>query len=50
MIEIVQNGQKQFSFIVVPLLRIENAKERWKTKEIYIQSKKNICKLKWLSP
>ena len=37
-------------FIVVPLLRLENIKERWKKIERYIQSMKNIYKLKWLGP
>ena len=35
---------------MVPLLIIENTKERWKKIERYIQSIKNICKLKWLIP
>ena len=47
---ITQNGQKCLIFIVVPLLRLENIKERWKKLERYIQSIKNIYKLKWLSP
>ena len=47
---IAQNGQKCFIFIVVPLLRLENIEERWKKIERYIQSIKNIYKLKWRSP
>ena len=47
---IAQNGQKCLIFIVVPLLRLESIKERWKKTESYIQSMKNIYKLKWLSP
>ena len=47
---IAQNGHKCFIFIVVPLLRLENIKERRKKIETYIQSIKNIHKLKWLSP
>ena len=47
---IAQNGQKCLIFIMVPLLRFENIKERWKKIERYIQSIKNIYKLKWLSP
>ena len=47
---IAQNGQKFLNFIVVPLLRLENIKERWKKIERYIQSIKNIYKLKCLSP
>ena len=47
---IAQNAQKCLIFIVVPLLRLENIKERRKKIERYIQSIKNICKLKWLSP
>ena len=35
---IAQNGQKCLIFIVVPLLRLENIKERWKKLERYIQS------------
>ena len=46
---IAQNGQKCLIFIVVPLLRLENIKERWKKIERYFQSTKNIYKLKWLS-
>ena len=35
---------------MVYLLRLENIKERWKKKtERYIQSIKNIYKLKWLT-
>ena len=41
---IAQNGQKCLIFIVVPLLRLENTKERWKKIESYIQSIKNIYK------
>ena len=49
---ITQNGQKCLIFIVVPLLSLGNIKERRKKKKIerYIQSIKNIYKLKWLSP
>ena len=47
---IAQNGQKCLIFIVVPLLRLENIKERWKKIERYIQSIKNMYKLKWPSP
>ena len=47
---IAQNRQKCLIFIVVPLLRLKNIKERWKKIERYIQSIKNINKLKWLSP
>ena len=47
---IAQNGQKCLIFIVVALLKLENIKERWKKMERYIQSMKNIYKLKWLSP
>ena len=50
---ITQNGQKCLIFIIfiiVPLLRLENIKERWKKIERYIQSIKNIYKLKWLGP
>ena len=47
---IAQNGQKCLIFIVIPLLRLEIIKERWKRIERYIQSIKNIYKLKWLSP
>ena len=50
MAEIAQNGQKCLIFTVVPLLRLGNIKERWKKIERYIQSIKNIYKLKWLSP
>ena len=39
---IAQNGQKCLIFIVVPPLRLENIKERWKKTERYIQSVKNI--------
>ena len=46
---IAQNGQKCLIFIVVALLRLGNIKERWKKTERYIQSIKNIYKLKWLS-
>ena len=45
---IAQNGQKCLIFIVVPLLRPENIKERWKKIERYIQIIK-IFKLKWQS-
>ena len=37
MARILQNGQKRLIFIVVPLLRIENIKERRKKIEIFIQ-------------
>ena len=47
---IAQNWQKCLIFIVVPLLRLENIKGRWKKIERYIQSIKNTHKLKWLSP
>ena len=43
---IAQNGQKCLTFIVVPLLRLENIKERWKKIETYIQSINNLYKLK----
>ena len=33
-----QNGQTCLIFIAVPLIRLENIKERWKTIERYIQS------------
>ena len=46
MTEIAQNEQKCLIFIAVPLLRLENIKGRWKKIEIYIQSVKNIHKLK----
>ena len=32
---IAQNGHKRLIFIVVPLLRLENIKERWKKIERY---------------
>ena len=35
---IAQNGQKRLIFIVVPPLRLENFKKRWKKIERYIQS------------
>ena len=41
-----QNRQKCLIFIVAPLLRLENIKERWKKIERCIQSIKNIYKLK----
>ena len=47
---IAQNGQKCLIFIVISLLRLKNIKERWKKVERYIQSIKNIHKLKWVSP
>ena len=47
---IAQNGQKCLIFIVVPLLRFKNIKERWENIERYVQKLKNIYKLKWLSP
>ena len=49
MVGIAQYGQKCLILTVVPLLRIKNIKERWKKTERYIQSIKNICKLKSLS-
>ena len=37
---IAQNGQKRLIFIVVPLLRIENIKLRWKkNRKIYSKYK-----------
>ena len=39
---IAQNGQKCLTFIVVPLLRLGNIKERWNKIERYIQSIKYI--------
>ena len=40
---IAQNGQKCLIFIVVPLLRLENIKERWeKNRKIYSKYKKYI--------
>ena len=39
---IAQNGHKCLIFIVVPLERLENFKERWKKIERYISSRKNI--------
>ena len=36
MVGIAQNGQKRLIFIVFPLLRIENIKERRKSKQIDI--------------
>ena len=50
MVRIAQNGPKSLIFIVVPLLRLKNIKERWKKIETYIQSIKNIYWLKSLSP
>ena len=55
---IAENWQKRLIFIVVPLLKFENIKEkdilkkknRWKKIERYIQIIKNKYKLKWLSP
>ena len=47
---IAQNGQKCLFFIVIPLLRLENIKEMEKKIERYIQSIKNMYKLKWFSP
>ena len=48
---IAQNGQKCLIFIVVPLLRLENIKERRKkNRKIYSKYKKYLYKLKWLSP
>ena len=38
---IAQNGRKRLVFIVVPLLRINNIKERWKqNRKIYSKYKK----------
>ena len=37
-----QNGQKRLIFIVVPLLRIENIKERWEKENRKIYSKYKI--------
>ena len=40
---IAQNGQKCLIFIVVPLLKHENIKERWKkNRKIYSKYKKYI--------
>ena len=47
---IAQNEPKCLIFIVVPVLIIENFKDRWKKIERYIQSIKYTCELKWLSP
>ena len=47
---IAQNGQKCLIFIVVPLLRLASIKEMEKKIERYIQSIKNIYKLKLFSP
>ena len=47
---IAQNGQKCLIFIMVPLIKLKNIRERWKKIERYIESIKNIYKLKWLSP
>ena len=47
---IAPKGQKCLIFIVVPLLRLENIKERWVKIERYTQNIKNIYQLKWLSP
>ena len=35
---IAQNGQKCLIFIVIPLLRLENIKEKWKEIQRFIQS------------
>ena len=43
---IALNGQKCLIFIVVPLLRLENIKERWEKIERYTQNIKNIYQLK----
>ena len=43
---IALNGQKCLIFIVVPLLRLENIKERWEKIERYAQNIKNIYQLK----
>ena len=41
MAEIAQNGQKCLIFIVTPLLRLENIKERWKkNRKVYSKYKK----------
>ena len=47
---ITQNRYKRLIFIVVLLLRVEKVKERWEKIGSYIQSKKNICKLRRLIP
>ena len=47
---IARNGQKCLIFIVVPQIRLENIKERWKNIERYTESIENIYKLKWFSP
>ena len=48
---IAQNGHKFLIFIVVPLLRLENIKERWKKLGRYIESlKKYVHEFEWLSP
>ena len=39
MADAAQNGQKCLIFIVVPLLRLENIKERWKNRKIYSKYK-----------
>ena len=44
MAEIAQKGKKCLIFILVPLLRLENIKDRWEKIERYIQSIKNIYK------
>ena len=36
---IAQNGQKRLILIIVPLLRIENIKERWERENRKIYSK-----------
>ena len=43
-------GQKCLIFIMVPLLRLKNIKERWKKNRKIYSKYKNIWKLKWLSP
>ena len=42
---IAQNGKKCRIFIMVPLLRLANVKQKWKKIEIYINITKNIYKL-----
>ena len=39
MAEVAKNRQKFLIFIAVPLLRIENIKERWKNRKIYSKYK-----------
>ena len=41
--DIAQNEHKRLIFIVVPLIRLKNIKERWKkNRKIYLKQK-NIC-------